>query len=77
MPLVGFLFDTTLAEASLVFSGVPKRYPRIRWVMSHLGGRDPFPGGGAWTAVSRRSRNAAAISTGRPAPISNSSYYER
>jgi aminocarboxymuconate-semialdehyde decarboxylase len=42
MPLVGFLFDTTLAAASLVFSGVPKRYPKIRWVLSHLGGAIPF-----------------------------------
>ena len=28
MPLVGFLFDTTLAAAQLVFSGVPERFPR-------------------------------------------------
>src|SRR5688500_8514279 len=33
MPLVGFLFDTTLAAASLVFAGVPERFPRIRWVL--------------------------------------------
>ncbi len=42
MPLVGFLFDTTLAAAGLVFSGVPERFPRIRWVLSHLGGAIPF-----------------------------------
>lgn len=42
MPLVGFLFDTTLAAASLVFSGVPRRFPRIRWVLSHLGGAIPY-----------------------------------
>src|SRR6185295_289604 len=33
MPLVGFLMDTTLAAAKLVFAGVPERYPRIRWVL--------------------------------------------
>jgi predicted TIM-barrel fold metal-dependent hydrolase len=33
MPLVGFPFDTTLAAASLVFSGVVERFPRIRWVL--------------------------------------------
>ncbi|HUR21011.1 MAG TPA: amidohydrolase family protein, partial [Vicinamibacterales bacterium] len=27
MPLVGFLMDTTLAAAHLVFAGVPERYP--------------------------------------------------
>ena len=42
MPLVGFLMDTTLAAASLVFSGVPERFPHIRWVLSHLGGAIPY-----------------------------------
>jgi aminocarboxymuconate-semialdehyde decarboxylase len=42
MPLVGFLFDTTLAAAHLVFSGVPDRFPRIRWVLGHLGGAIPY-----------------------------------
>jgi aminocarboxymuconate-semialdehyde decarboxylase len=42
MPLVGFLFDTTLAAASLTFAGVPERYPRIRWALCHLGGAIPY-----------------------------------
>jgi aminocarboxymuconate-semialdehyde decarboxylase len=42
MPLVGFLFDTTLAAASLVFSGVAGRFPRIRWTLGHLGGAIPY-----------------------------------
>ena len=42
MPLVGFLFDTTLAAASLVFSGVAERFPRIRWALCHLGGAIPY-----------------------------------
>ncbi len=42
MPLVGFLMDTTLAAASLVFSGVTERFPRIRWVLGHLGGAIPY-----------------------------------
>jgi len=42
MPLCGFLFDTTLAAASLVFSGVVERFPRIRWVLCHLGGTIPY-----------------------------------
>ena len=42
MPLVGFLFDTTLAASKLVFSGVCKRYPRIKWVLGHLGGTIPY-----------------------------------
>lgn len=42
MPLVGFPFDTTLAAAKLVFSGVVERFPHIRWVLGHLGGAIPY-----------------------------------
>ena len=42
MPLVGFLFDTTVAAAHLVLAGVGERFPRIRWVLSHLGGAIPY-----------------------------------
>jgi aminocarboxymuconate-semialdehyde decarboxylase len=42
MPLDGFLFDTTLAASRLVFSGVVKRFPDIRWVLAHLGGTIPY-----------------------------------
>lgn len=42
MPLVGFLADTTLAAAKLVFSGVVERFPNIRWVLAHLGGTIPY-----------------------------------
>jgi len=42
MPLVGFLADTTLAAAKLVFAGVPDRYPNIKWVLGHLGGAIPY-----------------------------------
>jgi aminocarboxymuconate-semialdehyde decarboxylase len=42
MPLVGFLFDTTLAAAGLVFSGVTDRFPRIQWVLTHMGGAIPY-----------------------------------
>jgi aminocarboxymuconate-semialdehyde decarboxylase len=42
MPLIGFPFDTTLAAAKLVFSGVVEKFPRIRWVLAHLGGAIPY-----------------------------------
>ena len=42
IPLVGFPLDTTLAAAKLVFSGIAERFPRIRWVLSHLGGAIPY-----------------------------------
>jgi len=42
MPLIGFTFDTTLAAAKLVFSGVVEKFPGIRWVLGHLGGAIPY-----------------------------------
>jgi aminocarboxymuconate-semialdehyde decarboxylase len=42
MPLVGFLMDTTLAASKLVFSGIVERHPRIRWVLTHMGGAIPY-----------------------------------
>lgn len=42
MPLVGFPLDTTLAAAKLVFSGVVERFPKIKWVLGHLGGAIPY-----------------------------------
>ena len=42
MPLVGFTFDTTLAAAKLVFSGVVEQFPNIKWKLSHLGGAIPY-----------------------------------
>jgi aminocarboxymuconate-semialdehyde decarboxylase len=42
MPMVGFLMDTTLAAASLVYAGVVERFPGIRWVLAHLGGAVPY-----------------------------------
>jgi aminocarboxymuconate-semialdehyde decarboxylase len=42
MPLVGFLMDTTLAAGKLLFSGIVERFPRITWVLSHMGGAVPY-----------------------------------
>jgi aminocarboxymuconate-semialdehyde decarboxylase len=42
MPLIGFLFDTTLAAAGLVYSGVVERFPGITWVLAHLGDAIPY-----------------------------------
>jgi aminocarboxymuconate-semialdehyde decarboxylase len=42
MPMVGFMFDTTLAAAGLVYAGIPHRFPRIKWILGHLGGAIPY-----------------------------------
>ena len=40
--LIGFPTDTAIAAASLVYSGIVERYPRIRWILANLGGTIPF-----------------------------------
>ena len=40
--LFEFIFDTTRAAANLVISGTIKRYPNIRFILSHAGGTVPF-----------------------------------
>ncbi len=40
--IVGFLFDTTVAAARLIFSGVLERFPRLTLVLGHLGGTLPY-----------------------------------
>ncbi|GAA4342517.1 amidohydrolase family protein [Pigmentiphaga soli] len=40
--LVEYLFETTRAATSLVFSGALDRFPRIRFILSHAGGTLPY-----------------------------------
>ena len=41
-PLVGFMFDTTLAVARMCFDGMLQDFPDIRWIVAHLGGAVPY-----------------------------------
>lgn len=41
-PIVGFMFDTTLAVARMCFDGMFKEFPDIRWIVAHLGGAVPY-----------------------------------
>jgi aminocarboxymuconate-semialdehyde decarboxylase len=41
-PIVGFMFDTTLAVARMCFDGMLKEFPDIRWIVAHLGGAVPY-----------------------------------
>src|SRR5690606_23896828 len=41
-PLVGFMFDTSLAVARLCFAGVFKDLPNIKWLIGHGGGAIPY-----------------------------------
>jgi aminocarboxymuconate-semialdehyde decarboxylase len=41
-PIVGFPFDTTLAVARMVFTGMLRELPDIRWVVAHAGGAIPY-----------------------------------
>ena len=41
-PIVGFIFDTTLAVARMCFDGMFRDLPDIRWIVAHLGGAVPY-----------------------------------
>lgn len=41
-PIVGFLFDSTLAVARMCYDGLLRDFPDIRWVVPHLGGAIPY-----------------------------------
>ena len=41
-PIVGFMFDTTLAIARMCFDGLLREFPDIRWIAAHLGGAVPY-----------------------------------
>jgi predicted TIM-barrel fold metal-dependent hydrolase len=43
-PMLEFPFDTTRAATNLVFSGTLKRFPNIKFILSHAGGTVPFLG---------------------------------
>ncbi len=62
--LVGNPADSTLAIANIIFSGMPDRFPSIRWVFVHGGGFAPYQIGRwdhAW-----RSRSSLARHIDRP-----------
>lgn len=40
--IMGFLFDTSIAAARLVFGGVLERHPTLKVVLGHLGGTVPY-----------------------------------
>jgi len=41
-PIIGFMFDTTLAVARMCFDGMFHDFPDIRWIVAHLGGAVPY-----------------------------------
>ncbi|MPZ68175.1 MAG: amidohydrolase family protein [Actinobacteria bacterium] len=45
LPVVGFLFDTTLAALRLIFSGVFERHPSLKLFLGHTGSLIPYLAG--------------------------------
>jgi aminocarboxymuconate-semialdehyde decarboxylase len=41
-PIVGFMFDTTLAVSRMCYDGLFRDFPDIRWIVGHLGGAVPY-----------------------------------
>ncbi|MFQ5915056.1 MAG: amidohydrolase family protein [Nitrospinota bacterium] len=42
IPIVGFLFDTTLAALRLILSGTLQKYPETKFVLPHVGSTIPY-----------------------------------
>ncbi|MFB3884914.1 MAG: amidohydrolase family protein [Thermodesulfobacteriota bacterium] len=42
VPLVGFVMDTTLSVAKMVYSGLFEEFPKLTLILPHLGGTAPF-----------------------------------
>jgi aminocarboxymuconate-semialdehyde decarboxylase len=42
VPMVGFMFDTTLAGARMTYAGIFERYPNLQMILPHLGGAIPY-----------------------------------
>ncbi|MBI2880392.1 MAG: amidohydrolase [Candidatus Tectomicrobia bacterium] len=42
IPIVGFLFDTTLAALRLILGGTLKKFPRAKFVLPHVGSTIPY-----------------------------------
>jgi aminocarboxymuconate-semialdehyde decarboxylase len=42
IPVVGFMFDTTLATLRLIQSGLLEKYPQLKLVLGHLGSTIPY-----------------------------------
>jgi aminocarboxymuconate-semialdehyde decarboxylase len=41
-PLIGFVFDTTLAVTRMVYEGMIEAFPNINFIVAHLGGTIPY-----------------------------------
>ena len=41
-PIIGFMFDTSLAVARMCYDGLFRDFPNIRWIIGHLGGAIPY-----------------------------------
>jgi predicted TIM-barrel fold metal-dependent hydrolase len=39
---IEYPFETTRVAANLIYNGVMKRYPRIKWILAHAGGALPY-----------------------------------
>jgi len=42
VPLLGFVFDTTVTVTRMVFAGVFEKWPKLKIILGHLGGTMPY-----------------------------------
>jgi aminocarboxymuconate-semialdehyde decarboxylase len=75
IPPVGFMFDTTLAFAHMIFSGFLDRYPNIKLIAAHGGAALPYLAG-RFDICHERIPACSAVIKDRPSSYLRRIYYD-
>lgn len=74
---IGAMFEDTIVIIRLIYSGLVERYPRINWIVPHLGGTIPFLSGRidrTWNEA--RHRNAPGLPPEPPMSYLSRIYFD-
>ncbi len=69
MQLFGFTLDTTMAVTNFIFTGVFKKFPKLKVIHSHLGGMAPYMMGRINTAFKRYTKEFDIDAGGLPGNV--------
>ncbi len=75
VPPVGFMFDTTLAFAHMIFSGFIDRYPNLKLIAAHGGAALPYLAG-RFDVCHQRIPACSAVIKDRPSSYLRRIYYD-
>lgn len=75
IPPVGFMFDTTLAFAHMIFSGFLDRYPNLKLIAAHAGAALPYLSG-RFDICHERIPSCSAVIKDKPSSYLRRIYYD-